>query len=562
VPDAGNPPADVAILIDAGVPDIAGPAAPIPEASVPDLGVADIASPDSALPDLSVPDVAVPSVPDAARPDAAVPDIAIPDAGVPDVAVPDVVVRDAPPIIAPDGATSGPLPRFVDRDAGAAKPFLASLAHLYGQTVAGVPLHAIDDVDVVNPGTSGADVVVTAQLQNYSDPASVGLHINANSTAGTGPIDLSFNFDALYGVSAPLTANAVLQLTPAGSTALLDAHTHNIQILPKNTIYWTMPDGAGNPVNTTPFIGVFVTPHDKAKAIDLLLKDAASHSRCNAMLGYQQPACMSTTVSWSPSTGTTPPGYCSTWNLQTTAGTVYDLLVQTTCTSLCTSSNGTFYVFTQAEWQGAQASPLLTGGSLGSWTGVFMAPADGTYVLAACNPSSNFADRNFTVTAAGDPSLTGVIDQMGAIFLALKARGMQYVDVRQDFFVGAQNVKFPVESLATASANCIDGTLVFASALESMNMRPGIVVMTDHAFVAVLAGTTADPCTVGNWIPIETTMVSSATPVAAVKEDLTSQMPQVTQVFANGCAASASQSANTIYDVQTLRALGILPAPM
>jgi hypothetical protein len=557
VPDAGNPPADVAILIDAGVPDIAGPAAPIPEASVPDLGVADIASPDSALPGVSVPDVAVP---DAARPDAAVPDIAIPDAGVPDVAVPDVVVRDAPPIIAPDGATSGPLPRFVDRDAGAAKPFLASLAHLYGQTVAGVPLHAIDDVDVVNPGTSGADVVVTAQLQNYSALASVGLHINANSTAGTGPIDLSLKFDALYGVSAPVTANAILQLAPAGSTALLDAHIRNIQILPKNTIYWTMPDGAGNQVNTTFFIGVFVTPHDKGKAIDQLLKDAASYSRCNAMLGYDQPPCMSTTVSWSPSTATTQPGYCASWNIQAKAGTVYVLSVQASCATLCTSSNATFRVFTQADWQGAQASPLGTVANLGSWTGGFMAPADGTYVLAACNPSSNYADRNFTVTAAGDPTLTGVVDQMGAIFLALKARGMQYVNVLQDFFAGAQNVKFPVESLATASANCIDGTLVFASALESMGMRPGIVVMPKHAFVAVLAA--SDPCTVGNWIPIETTMVSSATPVAAVKEDLTSQMPQVTQVFANRCAASASQSANTIYDVQTLRALGILPAPM
>jgi hypothetical protein len=41
-------------------------------------------------------------------------------------------------------------------------------AHLCGQTVAGVALHRIDNVNVVNPGASGADAIVTAQLQSYS----------------------------------------------------------------------------------------------------------------------------------------------------------------------------------------------------------------------------------------------------------------------------------------------------------------------------------------------------------------------------------------------------------
>jgi hypothetical protein len=141
---------------------------------------------------------------------------------------------------------------------------------------------------------------------------------------------------------------------------------------------------------------------------------------------------------------------------------------------------------------------------------------------------------------------------------------MQYVTVTQDFFgAGSQNVKFPVESLATASANCIDGTLVFASALESMGMRPGIVVVPGHAFVALLADQNADPCIVSNWVPMETTMVSSATPVAAVKWDMQNKMPLVTQVFASGCAGYPDPAGGaTIFDVKTLRDQGILPAPM
>jgi hypothetical protein len=407
------------------------------------------------------------------------------------------------------------------------------------------------------------DVIVTAQLQNYSDPVQVGLHVNANSTATTAPIDLTFDFGALYALSAPVYANATLQLTPTGSVAPLDSHPRSIQILPKNTIFWQMADDAGNLINTTPFLGVFVTPHDKAKAINQLLKDAASYSRCGAMLDYQQPPCLSTAVPWSPSTLEAPPGYCSTWSLQAKAGTVFDLSIQTTCASLCTSSNSTLYVFTQADWQGAQASPLGSVGGLGSWTGTFTVPADDTYVIAACNPSSNLANRDFTMTAAGNPALTGVLDQLGAIFLALRARGVQYVQVPQDFFAGAQNVKFPVEALATASANCVDGSLVFASALESMSMRAGLVKVPRHMFVAVLAGPTADPCSVGNWVPIETTQVSSqVTPAQAVRYDLTNEMPQVTQVYAKGCPFTASQVDGTIYDVQSLRDLGILPAPM
>jgi hypothetical protein len=245
------------------------------------------------------------------------------------------------------------------------------------------------------------------------------------------------------------------------------------------------------------------------------------------------------------------------------AGDVLDLAVTATCT-LCTSNNSIFTIFTQADWIGAQSSPIGTASGLGSWSGHFTAPANDTYVLAACNPSSNTSDRTMTISATTNPILTGAIDQMSAIFLALKARGMQYVTVAQDFFgTSSQNVKFPVESLSTASANCIDGTLVFASALESMGMRSGIVFVPGHAFIALLADKRADPCVVSNWVPMETTMVSSDSPVAAIKYDVQNKLPLVAQVWAPRCAGYADPAgAATIFDVKTLRDQGILPAPM
>src|ERR1019366_6257241 len=96
-------------------------------------------------------------------------------------AVPDMAVHDSESVSEPDATATGALPKFVDKpDAGAARPFLTSLAHLYGQTVGGVPLPPNQDIQIVNPGPSGADVIVTAQLQNYSAPATVGLHVKAN----------------------------------------------------------------------------------------------------------------------------------------------------------------------------------------------------------------------------------------------------------------------------------------------------------------------------------------------------------------------------------------------
>jgi hypothetical protein len=216
-------------------------------------------------------------------------------------------------------------------------------------------------------------------------------------------------------------------------------------------------------------------------------------------------------------------------------------------------------IYTQSAWN-SSGSPIGEVDGLGSKTGTFSVPADDTYVFVGCNPSSNLSNRDFQITL-GFTAVTGAFDQMAAIYQALHARGLQYVTVSQDFFSNAQNVKFPVESLKTASANCIDGTLVFASALESMGMRPGIAMFSDHATIAVLADPSADPCTITNWLPMETTMVSSDTPMNAVTADLTQKMPLVVQVVASECPAF-TQNVPTIWDVQSLRTLGITPASM
>lgn len=135
-------------------------------------------------------------------------------------------------------------------------------------------------------------------------------------------------------------------------------------------------------------------------------------------------------------------------------------------------------------------------------------------------------------------------DQIGSVYRALQARGMVYTSVTGGFFDGAQYVKLPADSLATNSANCIDGALVFASAFEAMGMDPLLVFMSGHALVGVWV----DPeHTI--WLPIETTMIGSHSFEDAVSVGLETIEQQ----------RASNDPLLVSYDVKTLREAGILP---
>src|SRR5690554_6803056 len=137
-------------------------------------------------------------------------------------------------------------------------------------------------------------------------------------------------------------------------------------------------------------------------------------------------------------------------------------------------------------------------------------------------------------------------DQAAAIYYALQDRGIVYTDVSGSFFDGAQNVKTPAQSLNTGSANCVDGMLVFASAFEAMGMDPIFIFVAGHAFVGVWLGTGPD----AQWVPIETTMVSSSTFDDAVDQGV-----------ANIERANANQDPYAkVFNLKDLRSIGITPA--
>jgi hypothetical protein len=104
-----------------------------------------------------------------------------------------------------------------------------------------------------------------------------------------------------------------------------------------------------------------------------------------------------------------------------------------------------------------------------------------------------------------------VTSQVKAIFDALKQEAdITYVNsvidhTPEDGFSG-QRVRLPKESLEEKQANCIDGTVLFASLLEGVSINPAIVLVPGHAFLAWETWRNS-----GEWKYLETTMIGTST---------------------------------------------------
>lgn len=96
----------------------------------------------------------------------------------------------------------------------------------------------------------------------------------------------------------------------------------------------------------------------------------------------------------------------------------------------------------------------------------------------------------------------------------------------------------------TASANCIDGSFVFASVAELLGMQPVLIYKTGHAFMGIRSA----PESPVIW-PIETTQVgATTTPFAAYSTAIEER--------------SAAMGIDPIYqevDVAMLRGRGVTP---
>ncbi len=85
---------------------------------------------------------------------------------------------------------------------------------------------------------------------------------------------------------------------------------------------------------------------------------------------------------------------------------------------------------------------------------------------------------------SGDPDK--VIAQVYAIWHVLQRHGLKYSDITntpKSKFAAAQTVRFLDESIKNAQANCVDGSVIFASILTKISIKCGLVLAPGHCFL-------------------------------------------------------------------------------
>ncbi len=140
-----------------------------------------------------------------------------------------------------------------------------------------------------------------------------------------------------------------------------------------------------------------------------------------------------------------------------------------------------------------------------------------SYLAAWVTPNAKAIDAFLTDAKKNAPghSFSGeqsaTLPQVKALFEALKGKGVSYVmdpNVMSGMGFG-QRTRLPTEVLTSTNAQCLEGTLLYASLLEAVGLEPAIVIIPGHAFVAWHAGP-KDGVPPTNVYFLETTMTHGA----------------------------------------------------
>ncbi|WP_143709077.1 hypothetical protein [[Flexibacter] sp. ATCC 35208] len=104
--------------------------------------------------------------------------------------------------------------------------------------------------------------------------------------------------------------------------------------------------------------------------------------------------------------------------------------------------------------------------------------------------------------------------QVAAVWRVLHDRGFKYSSItdnsaaRQDNYIFSQTVRTFDNAMNTSQANCVDGTVLMASILKRMGLRPVLVLVPSHCFLGYYLDVDSDDETGLTFL--ETTMLSSS----------------------------------------------------
>jgi hypothetical protein len=130
--------------------------------------------------------------------------------------------------------------------------------------------------------------------------------------------------------------------------------------------------------------------------------------------------------------------------------------------------------------------------------------------------------------------------QVAALWRVLHERGFQYSSITDNSGYNeskglfSQTVRTFDNSLKTSQANCVDGTVVFASVLKRMGIRPVMITVPGHCFL----GYYADDTTITNIHFLETTMLSGSTFISNPKATVQKYNDLLTKLIPKGVKLS------------------------
>ena len=407
----------------------------------------------------------------------------------------------------PDGDDDG-TPVASDISASATFPFMemaagpsgeliypTSLAHLLGGSVE-ADWWGGDTacVEIQNAGSAAVRVEVTARLVGYSESVSELLDIAAGDDASScmNPVP---DLEALYALSSETNAQVSVRINDASSGALYWQENEDVRVATRHDTFFTMN---GAPARSS--IAAFVRPD--ADGVIAVLDDMVELSWFGGTIGvggYRAHA--DPPPNWPVTTVSIGAGnYESGWASLEAGETV-------TFSAVSSGSDSWLYLMTASEheklrsgqpflvlWQSEIDDP--------AW-GSFTAVSSGNYFMVAYNYSSIFSE-SVTWTSSMTRA-DNVLDYLFIIYDYLQRLGINYLNVPGNFFEGSQQCLLPDEVIENGGGNCIDGTMLFASLLEQIGVRPIITFIPGHAFVSVDVG----PAGKNTVWSLETTMMGS-----------------------------------------------------
>jgi tetratricopeptide (TPR) repeat protein len=179
------------------------------------------------------------------------------------------------------------------------------------------------------------------------------------------------------------------------------------------------------------------------------------------------------------------------------------------------------------------------------------------FVGAWITPNSKTVDSFLTKAKARATHATfsgmqsDTVTQVKALYDELQAEGFSYVmdpDVLANDAVG-QRTRLPSEVLGSTNAQCLEGTVLYATLMEAIGLHPVVVFVPGHAFVGWEPSPKDQKPPTGYYF-LETTATHTAKFEDAV-------------VYAMGEFADHFKKKDvTVLDITKLRKLGIAPQPV